>query len=203
MTDGAHIRLDLADADKDSSKTISAVGFGMGIYTKILKPGDIIDIAYCMNEYTFKGKTSISLYLEDLRINAGGSFLWEKPEIAEDLYRSGMELDQIAKLAKTTAAEGLIPSKVEYLACYQIVKNECRGETSYADTPLLARLITAESGVPVTPFKVARCFEVFSEANLIKLGVSSSLRVCIRFLKTEGKTDLKKSAVYMRLLNNG
>lgn len=203
MTEGAHIRLDLAPADGSTAETISAVGFGMGIYTKILKPGDVIDIAYTMNEYTYKGKTSISLYLEDLKIRSTGGFLWDKPEIAEDLYRSGMELEQIAKLAKTTPAEGLIPSKVEYLACYQIAKNVCNGDTSYADTPLLARLITAESGVKVTPFKVARSLEVFSEAKLVKLGVLSSLRVCIRFLKTEGKTDLKKSAVYMRLLEHG
>ena len=114
-----------------------------------------------------------------------------------------MELDQIAKLAKTTAAEGLIPTKVEYLACYQIMKNECKGETSYADIPLLARMITNGSGVKLTPFKVARCLEVFSEAHLIKLGVLSSLRVCFRFHKVEGKTDLKQSAVYMRLLEYG
>ena len=203
MTDGAHIRLDLADADGDSDQTVSAVGFGMGIYTKLLKPGDIIDIAYTMNEYTYKGKTSISLYLEDIKLAGDGSFLWQKADIAEDLYRSGMELDQIAKLAKTTAEEGLIPTKVEYLACYQIMKNECKGETSYADIPLLARMITNGSGVKLTPFKVARCLEVFSEAHLIKLGVLSSLRVCFRFHKVEGKTDLKQSAVYMRLLEHG
>lgn len=203
MTDGAHIRLDLADADGDSDQTVSAVGFGMGIYTKLLKPGDIIDIAYTMNEYTYKGKTSISLYLEDIKLAGDGSFLWQKADIAEDLYRSDMELDQIAKLAKTTAAEGLIPTKVEYLACYQIMKNECKGETSYADIPLLARMITNGSGVKLTPFKVARCLEVFSEAHLIKLGVLSSLRVCFRFHKVEGKTDLKQSAVYMRLLEHG
>ncbi len=203
MTDGAHIRLDLADADGDASETVSAVGFGMGLYTKLLKPGDIIDIAYTMNEYTYKGKTSISLYLEDIKLTGDSSFLWQKADIAEELYRSGMELDQIAKLAKTTVADGLIPTKVEYLACYQIMKNECKGETSYADIPLLARMITNGSGVKLTPFKVARCLEVFSEAHLIKLGVLSSLRVCFRFHKVEGKTDLKQSAVYMRLLNYG
>ena len=203
MTEGAHIRLDLAKEGGTGDSTVSAVGFGMGIYTKILKPGDIIDIAYTMNEYTFKGKTSISLYLEDIKLNSGAGFLWEKADIVEDLYRSGMELDQIAKLAKTTVAEGLVPTKVEYLACYQIMKNECKGETSYADTPLLARMITSESGVELTPFKVARSLEVFSEAHLVKLGVLSSLRVCVRFHKVEGKTDLKQSSVYMRLLEHG
>lgn len=203
MTEGAHIRLDLADADGDTSKTLSAVGFGMGIYCKILKPGDIIDIVYSMNEYTYKGKTSISLYLEDIKLAGDTSFLWQKADIAEELYRSGMELDQIAKLAKTTPAEGLIPSKLDYLACYQKIKDECKGETSYADMPLLARLVTNLSGVELTPFKVARCLEVFSEAHLIKLGVLSSLRVCFRFHKVEGKTDLKQSAVYMRLLEHG
>ena len=203
MTEGAHIRLDLADPKSDSQNTVSAVGFGMGIYTTLLKPGDIIDIAYTMNEYTYKGKTSVSLYLEDIKLKSQTGFLWEKADIAEDLYRSGMELPQIAKLAKTEVAEGLVPSRVDYLACYQILKNECNGETSYADIPLLAHLVSSGSGVRLTPFKVARCLEVFSEAHLIKLGVLSSLRVCIRFLKTEGKTDLKQSAVYMRLLENG
>ena len=114
-----------------------------------------------------------------------------------------MDLTQIGKLAKVDPALGLIPSEVIYLACYQILKNECKGETSYADTPLLAKMISLKSGVEVTPFQVSRCLEVFSEAHLIKLGVLSSVRVCFRFLKVEGKTDLKQSAVYMRLLQHG
>jgi len=203
MTEGAHIRLDLAKADGDSDKTVSAVGFGMGLFSKLIKPGDVISIAYTINEYTYRGKTTISLYLEDIKLDADKSFLWQKPDIAEDLYKNGMELDQIAKLAKTTAKESLIPSKVDYLACYQIIKNECKGETSYADLPLLARLVSGQSGVNVNPFKVARALEVFAEAKLIKLGVLSSQRVCFRFLKTEGKTDLKRSEVYMRLLSYG
>ncbi len=203
MTEGAHIRLELTDPSDSQGGTISVVGFGMGIYTKLLKPGDTIDIAYTMNEYTYRGKTSLSLYLEDIKIAGSKGFLWEKPDIAEDLYRNGMDLNQIGKLAKTEPSIGLIPSEVTYLACYQILKNECKGETSYADTPLLAKMISLKSGVEVTPFQVARCLEVFSEAHLVKLGVLSSVRVCFRFLKVEGKTDLKQSAVYMRLLEHG
>ncbi|MBR1798184.1 MAG: single-stranded-DNA-specific exonuclease RecJ [Clostridiales bacterium] len=203
MSDGAHIRLDLAGQGDNSGSTVSAVGFGMGVYSRFLRPGDIVDIAYTMNEYTFKGRTSLSLYLEDIRLHMPEGFLWQKADIAEELYRNGMELSQIGKLAKVSLSDGLIPSKVEYLACFQIMKNECKGETSYADIPLLARMISVESGVNVTPFKVARSLEVFSEAHLIKLGVLSTLRVCFRFHKVEGKTDLKQSAVYMRLLENG
>ena len=203
MTEGAHIRLELSNPEDTSAQPLSAVGFGMGIYTKILKPGDIIDIAYTMNEYTYRGRPTLSLYLEDIKLSNQEGFMWQKADIAEDLYRNGMDIDQIAKLAKTNVGEGFIPSKVDYLACYQILKNICSQETSYADLPLLAKMISLESQVNITPFKVGRCLEVFSEAKLIKLGVLSSVRVCFGFLKVEGKTDLKKSALYMRLLEHG
>ena len=84
--------------------------------------------------------------------------------------------------------------KVDYLACFQTLKDASRGETSYADYPLLAKLIERKTGVKMTPFKVARCMDVFSESHLVKLGVLSTLRICFRFLKTEGKTDLAKRA---------
>lgn len=200
MTDGAHIRLELTSADKPDAEVVSAVGFGMGIYSKIIKPGDIIDIAYTINEYTYRGKTTISLYIENIVPVSDNGFLWEKPEIAEDLYNNGMDLVQVAKLAKTTVLEGLVPSRANYLACYQVLKNQCIGETSYADVTLLAKMITNETGNKITPFQVARCLEVFSQANMIKLGVLSSVRVCFRFLKVEGNKDLKQSSTYMRLL---
>jgi len=200
MTDGAHIRLELTNADKPESDSISAVGFGMGIYSKIIKPGDIVDISYTINEYTYRGRTTISLYIENIVPVSHDGFLWEKPDIVEDLYRSGMELPQIAKFAKTTLQDGIIPSRANYLACYQILKNQCMGETSYADITLLAKMITNETGSLITPFQVARCLEVFSQANMIKLGVLSSIRVCFRFLKVEGNKDLKQSSTYMRLL---
>ena len=114
-----------------------------------------------------------------------------------------MELDQIAKLAGTSVSEGFIPGKVDYLACFQTLKDASRGETSYADYPLLAKLIERKTGVKMTPFKVARCMDVFSESHLVKLGVLSTLRICFRFLKTEGKTDLKQSDLYLRLLEHG
>jgi len=203
MTDGAHIRLELADRNGGKDEPLSAVGFGMGIYSGILRPGDIIDIAYTMNEYTYKGNTTLSLYLEDIKISSDEGFLYKKADIAEQLYRSGMELDQIAKLAGTSVSEGFIPGKVDYLACFQTLKDASRGETSYADYPLLAKLIERKTGVKMTPFKVARCMDVFSESHLVKLGVLSTLRICFRFLKTEGKTDLKQSDLYLRLLEHG
>ncbi len=203
MTDGAHIRLELADRNGGKDEPLSAVGFGMGIYSGILRPGDIIDIAYTMNEYTYKGNTTLSLYLEDIKISSDEGFLYKKADIAEQLYRSGMELDQIAKLAGTSVSEGFIPGKVDYLACFQTLKDASRGETSYADYPLLAKLIERKTGVKMTPFKVARCMDVFSESHLVKLGVLSTLRICFRFLKTEGKTDLKQSDLYLRFLEHG
>ena len=204
MSDGAHIRLELTDGRSGGSdRALSAVGFNMGQFYDLLKVGDRIDIAYTMNEYTYRGTTSLSLYLEDLRPVFKDTFIWKKADIAEDLYRSGMPLEQISKLAKAPVDEVFIPSKKHYAACYKVLADKCGTGISTADVTLLAKLITGLSSTEITPFQLERCLDVFSEAGIMKLGRPCSLRVCFSLLPGDGKVSLKSSDTYMRLSADG
>ena len=204
MSDGAHIRLELTDGRQDPRKgSLSAVGFNMGQYYDLLKVGDRVNIAYTMNEYTYRGSTLLSLYLEDIEPVLDGSFIWKKADIAEDLYRSGMPLEQISKLAKSTADQVFIPSKEQYTACYKVLADKCGSGISTADVTLLAKLIEGSSDTKITPFQLERCLDVFSEAGIMKLGRHGSLRVCFSFLPSDGKVSLKSSDTYMRLNADG
>lgn len=204
MSNGAHIRLELSDGSENpKSGTISAVGFGMGQYGNVLKVGDRVNLAYTMNEYTYRGSTSLSLYIEDIVPIYGDSFMWNKAETAEKLYTSGLGLDQVSKLAKCSLQEGFVPSQAHYTACYKTLDANCREGISTVDVDLLARMIMIKSGVEITPFQVKRCLEVFSEAGLMKLGSVGPLRVCFSFLKNDGKVQLAISDTYKRFKTYG
>jgi single-stranded-DNA-specific exonuclease len=60
--DKTHLKLNLIDgADK---KTYNAIGFGLG--DKLATVQNEFDIAYCLDENTWNGHTSIQLLLKDI-----------------------------------------------------------------------------------------------------------------------------------------
>ncbi|HAW16101.1 MAG TPA: single-stranded-DNA-specific exonuclease RecJ [Clostridiales bacterium] len=201
MSDGLHMRMELSDG-KGNSK-VSAVGFNMGQYLSILKVGDRVDIAYTLNEYTYKNNTSVSLYLEDIVPVTPGGMVWDKASTAEELYGSSMPLTEIAKFARCDLSAAFVPSKEDYASCYKVLKQYCAKGITTADTVLLAKLINVNSSCSFTPFKVRRCLDVFSEAGLIKLGVVDSSRVCFRFLENDRKVPLSSSPTYVRFSEYG
>lgn len=198
---GTHLRLELFDgssSDAASAKTIGAVGFGMSSFMKFLKVGDRVDIAYTMDVFGFRGVDSISLHLCDIKPIFPKEFLWQKPEIAEQLFVNGLELSQIAKLAKVSDKENLIPADRQYEACYKAIKMNAGEDISIADCDLLAWLIR-NSGTPINPFQIRRCLEVFDEAGLIKLGVINPTRVCFCLLSVKQKVKLSETESFKRL----
>ena len=201
MSDGVHMRLDLTDGISD--KKVSAVGFNMGQYLTVLKAGDRVDLAYTMNEYTFKNKTDISLYIEDIVPLCGDGMIWTKCDIAEELYGQNNAPDFIAKFVKSDVSEALVPSKDQYASCYRVLNKFCHDGISTADSNLLAKLISMNSDTVINPFQVRRCLDVFSEVGIIKLGVISPLRVCFSFLENTEKVSLTSSETYQRLNGYG
>lgn len=205
MSNGAHLRLDLYDTEKDPSMkhVISAVGFGMGNYSGILKAGDRVDIAYTMNLFNFKGEQTLSLHLSDIRIVFDKSMVWNKVGVVEELYRKGLAIDQIAKLTKGAGVDSLIPPKELFQSVYVTLKNVFGEGTSIVDTALLARMVTIHTGSRITPFQLARCVDVFEEAGLIRVGRLSAECLCFNLLNAKNKVDLKETATYMRLFGQG
>ena len=198
MSAGAHIRLDLTDESGKSS--LSAVGFGMGDYYSLLKVGDKIDIAYTVSEYTYRGETSLSLHLEDVRPEPENGFMWQKADIAEKLYMSGLAMDQIAKMAPgEDITNSMRPTPEQYGACYKAIERFGGTAMSTVDMSLLARLVSNNYDVSVTPFQVKRCLEVFADCKLIRLRIISTMRACFNLLATGEKVKLSESEVYRRI----
>ena len=198
MGNGAHLRLVLTDAE--GKRSVSAVGFGMGDFLNILRAGDKVDIAYTLNEYCYHNETTLSLHLEDIKLENPKSFIWDKAEIAEKLYTSGLAIDQIMKMAPgEDLSSSMRPTPEHYAACYKAIERFGGSAMSTVDIDLLARLVSNNYDVPITPFQAMRCLEVFADCNLIRLRAIKPMRVCFSILLTGEKVKLSDSEVYRRI----
>ena len=202
MSDGAHLRLELTDSTGRYS--LSAVGFGMGSYFNLLRSGDKVDICYTMNEYTYRGETTLSLHLNDIIPEASEGFMWKKADIAEKLYSSGLEPSQISKMAH---GEDIIPQMVpgpqHFAECYKIIDKYAGNSLSTVDCVLLARLINNNSEVFITPFQTKRCLEVFADCGLLRLREITPTRLCFNITSGGKRVKLSDSEVYRKVTNVG
>ncbi|MBR6488139.1 MAG: single-stranded-DNA-specific exonuclease RecJ [Clostridiales bacterium] len=202
MSDGAHLRLELTDSTGKYS--LSAVGFGMGSYSNLLRAGDVVDICYTMNEYTYRGDTTLSLHLCDIFAEPGKGFMWQKADIAEKLYSSGLDPSQISKMAH---GEDIIPQMVptteHFAACYKIIDKFAGNSLSTVDCVLLAKLINNNSDTFIMPFQTKRCLEVFADCGLIRLREITPTRLCFNITSGGKRVKLSDSEVYRKVTNVG
>ena len=202
MSDGAHLRLELTDST--GKNTLSAVGFGMGSYYNLLRSGDIVDICYTMNEYTYRGETTLSLHLCDIMTEAGKGFMWQKADIAEKLYSSGLEPSQISKMAHgEDIIPQMVPSPEHFAECYRIIDKFAENSLSTVDCVLLAKLINNNSETFITPFQTKRCLEVFADCGLIRLREVTPTRLCFNITSGGKRVKLSDSEVYRKVTNVG
>jgi single-stranded-DNA-specific exonuclease len=70
--DGKHIKLWLQDGlgaePGKTSSPLEAVAFGFGHRLEDVRPGNLIDVVYNLDENTWNGKTSLQLKVKDLRV---------------------------------------------------------------------------------------------------------------------------------------
>ena len=202
MSDGAHLRVELTDSTGRYS--LSAVGFGMGSYFNLLRSGDKVDICYTMNEYTYRGETTLSLHLNDIIPEPSEGFMWKKADIAEKLYSSGLEPSQISKMAH---GEDIIPQMVpgpqHFAECYKIIDKYAGNSLSTVDCVLLARLTNNNSEVFITPFQTKRCLEVFADCGLLRLREITPTRLCFNITSSGKRVKLSNSEVYRKVTNVG
>ena len=200
MSEGAHIRLDLTD--REGKVSLSAVGFGMGAYLDLVVPGDKVDIAYTMNEFCFRGETSLSLHLCDIKIQSGTGFMWAKAGVAEKLYSNGLSVKQIAKMAPgENILPDMIPHPEDFGTCYRTASKLAGDGTATVDCDLFAKLVNVGSNDKITPFRVKRCLEIFADSGLLRLGSTGPMRVCFSMMNVDQKVKLSESAAYKRIMN--
>ena len=202
MSDGAHLRVELTDSTGRYS--LSAVGFGMGSYFNLLRSGDKVDICYTMNEYTYRGETTLSLHLNDIIPEPSEGFMWKKADIAEKLYSSGLEPSQISKMAHGEAIiPQMVPGPEHFAECYKIIDKYAGNSLSTVDCVLLARLINNNSETFITPFQTKRCLEVFADCGLLRLREITPTRLCFNITSSGKRVKLSDSEVYRKVTNVG
>ena len=124
----------------------------------------------------------------------------QQTDIAEKLYTSGLAMEQIAKMAPGEDITGQMrPTAEQYGACYKAIERFGGNAMSTADLDLLARLVSNNYDVSVTPFQLKRCLEVFADCRLIRLRTIKPMRVCFNILRTGDKVKLSDSEVYRRI----
>ncbi len=202
MSDGAHLRVELTDSTGRYS--LSAVGFGMGSYFNLLRSGDKVDICYTMNEYTYRGETTLSLHLNDIIPEPSEGFMWKKADIAEKLYSSGLEPSQISKMAHgEDIITQMVPGPEHFAECYKIIDKYAGNSLSTVDCVLLARLINNNSETFITPFQTKRCLEVFADCGLLRLREITPTRICFNITSSGKRVKLSDSEVYRKVTNVG
>ena len=109
-------------------------------------------------------------------------------------------MNQIAKMAPgEDIRDQMKPTAEQYGACYKAIERFGGTAMSTADLDLLARLVTNNYDVAVTPFQLKRCLEVFADCKLIRLRTMKPMRVCFNILRTGDKVKLSDSEVYRRI----
>ncbi|MBP5261476.1 MAG: single-stranded-DNA-specific exonuclease RecJ [Clostridiales bacterium] len=205
MSDGAHLRIDLASEENDGTRqrntALSAVGFGMGDFAGCFTVGDRVDIAYTLNEYTFRSNTTLSLHLEDIKPH-NEDFSWVQFPNIEKLYKSGLGIDQIAKISPQCSLADLQVNEQDFGFVYTTVKTAGGDKNSTADCILLAKMINISCRYDITPFRVKRCMEIFMEAGLIKLGTTGDARLCFTVLPVRERARLSATDTYKRVMGN-
>ena len=63
--DKSHLKLVLT---QNGSQKLEAIAFGMGEHATNLKVGDIIDIAYTIDENVWNGNTKLQLKIKDIKL---------------------------------------------------------------------------------------------------------------------------------------
>lgn len=67
---GKHLKLQLRDMDDTTGQPLQhwpCIGFGLGDWNTKLRPGDLVDIVYNLEENHWNGQTTLQLKLKDLR----------------------------------------------------------------------------------------------------------------------------------------
>lgn len=194
--DGRHIRLVLAFELADgSSISVDAVAFNYESHSISYRPGIIIDVAYELKCNEWNGIAKLSLQLVDARNIHSGQLLTDKPEVLESLYRNKLGFKQIASLAKVSVQQ-LLPKKDDIRLIYQFLRSRCSADYCVCDLPLLADRISLEYDVQVHAFALARVFDIFEQAGLMKQSIIGDLRVGFCLLFVDGKVKLENTETF-------
>lgn len=201
--DGRHVRLALSfDQNDGSSESVEAVAFNFDTHSISYRPGIVIDIAYELKRNEWRGNAKLSLQIIDSRNVDTGRLVEDKPDVLESLYRNNIGFKHIAAVAKLSIQE-LLPQKEDIRTIYQFLRARCAASYCVCDLPLLADRISIEYGVSIHAFALARVFDIFEQAGLMKQSRIRDMRVGFCLLFVDGKVKLENTETFRNIFSLG
>lgn len=197
--DGKHLKLTFQAGSGDNIHSVDAIAFGFGEVEKMYVPGTLVDVLVKLSVNSWNGRDSLKLMVVDMHFAPVGKLLWDGPAVLEKLYRNGIPMSQLPKLAKCGGKEELLPTGEEMGILYRYLRSTFSDKVNLVDLPLLARLLTGSVKKPFHAFKIARAMDIFQEAGLLSVCRIGDERMCFSLLSVQSKVKLESTDTYRTL----
>ncbi len=176
LSDGRHAKVSL---ESDGGETLSAIGFQMGGRCSVLRPGDRVDLLYCLETNSWNGRTEAQLRLLDIR-------------------PAGLEPEDAIR----AVPEPPDPDQVRIL--YPVLAARCAGGC-HLDWSLAAFALSREAGIDLTPGQLLAIARILSEAGLATLAECDDGRALLTVPPAapsprETRPDLRRTPTWQALL---
>lgn len=147
--------------------------------------GSILDLAVTLESKVFRGAESLTVLIKDMKFNS---------EDTEELIRSLRLYEKFRREEKLTAGEAgyTIPSREDFAVLYRFL----RSKNGWSKSPIL--LMDQLESERFNLSKLLIALDVMTERGLLKTTVSGD-NILVDVCKVEGKVDLTKSPVYIKL----
>ena len=185
-----------------ADKIIDGICFGMGHLGELFKQGSLVDVVFSLSISSWKNRESLSMQVSDMHFTRSGRLIDDATDTLEKLYENHLPMKQVAVFSKMPLSK-LIPEKEDFKKVYQFLRTRCSDEITLCDEGLMARFVSADYGIDLHGFALARVLEVFAEAGLLRFYSKKGQRVCFILLFVDGKVKLENTPTYQKLYAEG
>jgi len=202
-SNGKHLKMKFAlSSPSGEERLVNGIFFGMGYLEELYRQGTVVDVVFGLSISIWKNRESLSMQVIDMHFPKTGKLLDDSTEVLEKLYENNLPLRQLAVLSKTPF-EKILPGKDDFKKVYQFLRTRCADEITLCDLGLMARFVSANYGIVLHGFALARVLDVFAEAGLVQLYSRRGQRVCFTLLFVDGKVKLENTPTYQKLFAEG
>lgn len=197
LSSGKHMKLSLSNSSSKSDTRIEAIAFGFTEKNSNLAIGDIIDLAFTLEQNEWNGNKTIQLIVKDIQLSSNEKK--QKLDQLEDNYRKYPD-DIMAFINKSSlSAHDVIPQKSDFIAVYQYIKANYPKDPVLCDLEILSIFISNNYNISISVFKLARIFDIFMDVDVLYLKTLGRYRVKFQLLDVESKVSLTNSKTYQTL----
>lgn len=190
---GKHIRFQL----EIGSDTVTAMYFRHGLSDIDVYPGDEIDVMYTLDINEFQGRRTLQMILKEFRLSQA---IASREYMEHSEYRRVCGCMETGDAIPRETAERVTPVRSDFAGVYSKLKHEiCLGHEVYSIRAL--RHFLHAGGISINYSKLKFILRILDEMRILSVVEADPEREIYHFgyISTQGKVDLKKSAVLQKL----